>query len=85
MVTPNPVHLFILIILIQTVASSVGVMPACPYKSEGGGLPWQHPLTESFRIMVYAYEWDDAKRRETLETRGIDFAEIIRFRLEHLG
>ena len=25
------------------------------------------------------YEWDDAKRRETLETRGIDFAEIYGF------
>ena len=25
------------------------------------------------------YEWDDAKRRETLESRGIDFAEIYGF------
>ena len=25
------------------------------------------------------YEWDEAKRRETLERRGIDFAEIYGF------
>ncbi len=25
------------------------------------------------------YEWDEAKRRETLETRGVDFEEIYDF------
>ena len=29
--------------------------------------------------MAYTYEWDEAKRLETLETRGIDFAEIYGF------
>ena len=36
-----------------------------------------HILSGVFGNMPY--EWDEAKRRETLETRGIDFAEIYGF------
>ena len=62
----NPVNPFILIILIQTMASL----------EDFGEIP-VNTLTGVFGIMPY--EWDDANRRETLETRGIDFAEIHGF------
>ena len=54
---PNPVHPFILIILIQTMASleDFGENPGNTLSGVFGNMP---------------YEWDDAKRRETLETTG---------------